>query len=94
MRAQLVGPAPDAVEEKVASSSSVQNEESEALSPEQSSCLREFDLTAAFGPCVGISREDRWLRAKRLGRDPPTPVWKILQSIGGEHNASVLSAYL
>ena len=29
-------------------------------------------------PCVGISRADRWLRADRLGLDPPTEVLAVL----------------
>lgn len=33
--------------------------------------LRQFDLTSKFGPCVGISRLERWERAAKLGLDPP-----------------------
>ncbi|KAF7294372.1 hypothetical protein HMN09_01166500 [Mycena chlorophos] len=33
--------------------------------------LRVFDLSCEFGPCVGISRLDRWERAKTLGLSPP-----------------------
>jgi len=49
--------------------------------------LRKFDMDPKFGPCVGLSRMDRWNRASRLGLDPPayllelmdgreTPLWK------------------
>lgn len=36
--------------------------------------LRVFDMTAKYGPCVGISRLDRWKRAQKLGLEPPEEV--------------------
>ena len=33
--------------------------------------LREFDLDVRYGPCIGISRLERWIRANELGLDPP-----------------------
>lgn len=36
--------------------------------------LRVFDMTAKYGPCVGISRLDRWKRAQKLGLEPPDEV--------------------
>ncbi|RUP47193.1 DNA polymerase delta, subunit 4-domain-containing protein [Jimgerdemannia flammicorona] len=42
--------------------------------------LRAFDLNYAYGPCVGLSRLERWERAKTLGLDPPGDVWIMLTS--------------
>src|SRR5260370_401347 len=36
--------------------------------------LRTFDLTSEYGPCVGVSRLERWERAKDMGLDPPQEV--------------------
>ncbi|CDO69701.1 hypothetical protein BN946_scf184851.g89 [Trametes cinnabarina] len=40
--------------------------------------LRAFDLSYEYGPCVGMSRIDRWERAQALGLDPPPEVKEIL----------------
>lgn len=40
--------------------------------------LRDFDLTGKYGPCVGISRLDRFNRAVRMNKNPPPEVGKIL----------------
>lgn len=36
--------------------------------------LKQFDLTWEYGPCIGITRLQRWERAKLLGLDPPIKV--------------------
>jgi len=38
---------------------------------EEEILLRRFDMTNKYGPCSGLTRRDRWLRAKKLGLDPP-----------------------
>ncbi|WZN58485.1 subunit 4 of DNA polymerase delta [Chloropicon roscoffensis] len=40
--------------------------------------LRRFDLASKYGPCVGITRMERWIRARDLGLDPPASVCDIL----------------
>eukprot|EP00210_Caulerpa_lentillifera_P001719 g1652.t1 len=40
--------------------------------------LKTFDLDMKFGACIGISRLERWERAKKFGLDPPTEIKKIL----------------
>jgi len=40
--------------------------------------LREFDLNWEYGPCVGITRLERWERAQKLGKNPPTQVKSLL----------------
>ncbi|TBU56796.1 DNA polymerase delta, subunit 4-domain-containing protein [Dichomitus squalens] len=40
--------------------------------------LRVFDLSYEYGPCVGVSRLDRWERAHALGLNPPPEVKEIL----------------
>ncbi|KAJ8473159.1 hypothetical protein ONZ45_g16402 [Pleurotus djamor] len=43
-----------------------------------SQILRVFDLTYTYGPCAGVSRIDRWKRAKAMGLNPPKEVYEIL----------------
>lgn len=45
--------------------------------------LRVFDLDPAFGPCMGLTRLERWERAKDIGNDPPNEVREILLSREG-----------
>ncbi|CAO2654852.1 Nn.00g115850.m01.CDS01 [Neocucurbitaria sp. VM-36] len=40
--------------------------------------LREFDMSAHYGPCTGIARLKRWKRAHRLDLDPPIEVLAVL----------------
>ncbi|KAI8376682.1 DNA polymerase delta subunit 4-like protein [Choanephora cucurbitarum] len=41
--------------------------------------LRAFDLNLAYGPCIGITRLQRWERAYALGQNPPRIVKEILK---------------
>ena len=45
--------------------------------------LRVFDLSYEFGPCVGVTRLERWERAKALGLNPPDEVREILMTKQG-----------
>ncbi|KAI9300505.1 DNA polymerase delta, subunit 4-domain-containing protein [Cunninghamella echinulata] len=40
--------------------------------------LRNFDLDYKYGPCIGMSRLDRWERALYLGLNPPKRIKNIL----------------
>ncbi|BFZ58944.1 hypothetical protein PYCC9005_006012 [Savitreella phatthalungensis] len=40
--------------------------------------LRDFDLSGKYGPCVGITRQQRYDRALKLGMNPPPEVGQIL----------------
>ncbi|KAG1812882.1 DNA polymerase delta, subunit 4-domain-containing protein [Suillus subaureus] len=40
--------------------------------------LRLFDMSYEYGPCVGMSRLERWERAASLGLNPPDEVQHIL----------------
>lgn len=40
--------------------------------------LRHFDLSSQYGPCIGIARLNRWLRASRLDLNPPIEVLAVL----------------
>lgn len=42
--------------------------------------LRDFDLTGRYGPCVGITRLERFERAQRMKMDPPAVIGKILRT--------------
>ena len=40
--------------------------------------LRVFDNTYEYGPCVGMTRMERWERAAAMGLNPPVEVCKCL----------------
>ncbi|KAL3338018.1 hypothetical protein AABB24_030273 [Solanum stoloniferum] len=48
---------------------------------ENEELLRQFDTNMTYGPCLGLSRLDRWERAKSFGLNPPRDVEPILRSI-------------
>lgn len=39
--------------------------------------LRHFDLSSQYGPCIGITRLNRWKRADKLGLKPPVEVLAV-----------------
>lgn len=41
--------------------------------------LRQFDMDMRFGPCLGITRLERWERAVRLGLNPPVELASLLR---------------
>ncbi|KAL7991925.1 hypothetical protein Chor_016181 [Crotalus horridus] len=45
---------------------------------DQLEILKQFDLSWQYGPCTGITRMQRWERAKFLGLNPPITVWDLL----------------
>ncbi|KAI8384674.1 DNA polymerase delta, subunit 4-domain-containing protein [Radiomyces spectabilis] len=51
--------------------------------------LRQFDLNYTYGPCVGLTRLERWERAQALGLNPPQSVKDILLKDGGENQESL-----
>ncbi len=42
--------------------------------------LKQFDLNMKYGPCVGLSRLERWKRAQKFNKNPPQDVLSILES--------------
>ncbi|KOS15600.1 dna polymerase delta subunit 4 [Malassezia pachydermatis] len=40
--------------------------------------LRVFDMDPTYGPCMGMTRLERWQRAKDIGEDPPDELREIL----------------
>lgn len=42
--------------------------------------LRQFDMNMAYGPCIGMSRLERWNRAYTLGLNPPKEVEDLLKA--------------
>ncbi|SNX81860.1 related to DNA polymerase delta subunit 4 [Melanopsichium pennsylvanicum] len=57
--------------------------------------LRVFDLDPNYGPCMGMSRLERWQRAKDLDLDPPQEIHDILTTKQGvsEHKENVFAAH-
>ncbi|RSH84606.1 uncharacterized protein EHS24_006130 [Apiotrichum porosum] len=56
--------------------------------------LRVFDMTSKYGPCAGITRLDRWDRAKKLGLNPPEEIRKILVTQQGEDSVDLRESVL
>ena len=52
--------------------------------------LHRFDLNPSLGPCMSISRSQRWLRAHRLGKQPPREVMDVIERVGAEADVSIL----
>lgn len=50
----------------------------DVIQPDQLETLKQFDLTWEYGPCTGITRLQRWERAKSLGLSPPAMVQELL----------------
>ncbi|KAJ8312494.1 hypothetical protein KUTeg_009867 [Tegillarca granosa] len=46
--------------------------------------LKQFDLALEYGPCIGITRLERWERAKQHGMNPPPEVKDILTQYSGD----------
>ncbi|KAG6382389.1 hypothetical protein SASPL_157944 [Salvia splendens] len=46
---------------------------------EKEEVLRQFDMNMAYGPCIGISRPERWERANNFGLNPPAQVENLLR---------------
>ena len=61
-----------------------QEEEAEAA-------LRQFDLCSKYGPCMGITRMERFDRAVKLGLNPPPEVRELVLRYGldSRHNVNV-----
>ncbi|MCO5556360.1 hypothetical protein L7F22_009908 [Adiantum nelumboides] len=45
--------------------------------------LRQFDMNMHYGPCLGMTRIERWERANKLGMNPPIEVKEILERVNG-----------
>jgi len=45
--------------------------------------LRTFDLSYQYGPCIGMTRLERWTRAKEMGLEPPMEIKEILETKQG-----------
>uniref|UniRef100_A0AAX7VJI3 Uncharacterized protein n=1 Tax=Astatotilapia calliptera TaxID=8154 RepID=A0AAX7VJI3_ASTCA len=52
--------------------------EADRVREEELEKLRQFDLDWSFGPCTGISRLQRWERAKLHGLNPPEEIRDLL----------------
>jgi len=42
--------------------------------------LRDWDLNSRFGPCMSLTRPERWQRAAKLDLDPPVRVYNIMET--------------
>ncbi|KAK0239279.1 DNA polymerase delta, subunit 4-domain-containing protein [Armillaria nabsnona] len=49
--------------------------------------LRVFDLSYEYGPCIGVTRLERWERAAKMGLNPPPEIHDILTTQQGRDNS-------
>ncbi|KAN0109117.1 DNA polymerase delta, subunit 4 domain containing protein [Russula decolorans] len=56
--------------------------------------LRIFDLTYEYGPCVGVTRLERWERAAALGLNPPLEVREIMMTKEGSEDPRLIQNVL
>lgn len=47
---------------------------------EEEKMVRAFDMNMRYGPCIGITRLQRWERAEKLGLNPPMEIKSLLES--------------
>ncbi|CEL96487.1 unnamed protein product [Vitrella brassicaformis CCMP3155] len=40
--------------------------------------LRQFDMDSKYGPCMGLTREERWKRAETFGKNPPPEILTLI----------------
>jgi len=45
--------------------------------------LRVFDMSYEYGPCAGVTRLERWQRARAMGLNPPDEIRMILETKQG-----------
>ena len=72
-------PIVESLPSKVVSTSVATSASKEAKEDADIARLREFDLDTKFGPCIGISRMQRWERAERNGLEPPADVKDLIE---------------
>ncbi|XP_054635347.1 DNA polymerase delta subunit 4 [Dunckerocampus dactyliophorus] len=74
---------------------SAQDTETATCRNEEEDKLRQFDLDWRLGPCTGISRLQRWERAKLHGLNPPEEIRDLLlrKQTDQEYNLSLWSEY-
>lgn len=65
----------------------------EGLSTEEK-ILRYFDVSSQYGPCIGIARMKRWMRANKLGLNPPIEVLAVLLKEEAKGNDKIERAYI
>ncbi|XP_061844373.1 DNA polymerase delta subunit 4 isoform X3 [Nerophis lumbriciformis] len=67
----------------------------ETCQHEEQQKLQQFDLDWRFGPSTGISRLQRWERAKLHGLDPPEEIRDLLlqNQTDPEYNLSLWREY-
>jgi len=56
--------------------------------------LRLFDMSSQFGPAIGIARMKRWVRANKLGLNPPIEVLAVLLKEEKKGNTRIERAYV
>ncbi|KAI1214457.1 DNA polymerase delta, subunit 4-domain-containing protein [Annulohypoxylon truncatum] len=56
--------------------------------------LRYWDVSSQYGPCVGMDRTKRWMRAEKLGLNPPLEVLAVLQKEEAKNTKGIEKAHM
>lgn len=59
------------------------------VTDEEEAALRGFDLAQKFGPCIGLTRLQRWRRADRFGLKPPQEALSVLMRLADDDPATM-----
>ncbi|KAK1286437.1 hypothetical protein QJS10_CPB20g01078 [Acorus calamus] len=51
--------------------------------------MRKFDMDMTYGPCLGMTRLQRWERAHNLGLNPPRDIEHLLRGDSGGGNVGL-----
>ncbi|GAU24180.1 hypothetical protein TSUD_84150 [Trifolium subterraneum] len=46
---------------------------------ENEKMLQQFDMDMKYGPCIGMTRMERWERAVKFGMNPPEEIGNLLK---------------
>ncbi|KEH31314.1 putative DNA polymerase delta, subunit 4 [Medicago truncatula] len=71
----------------MSSSSSVTGNVNGGVTDEQNnseSVLRQFDLNMDYGPSIGLTRLERWERAKKWDMNPPQEIKELILKSGND----------
>ncbi|XP_071946570.1 DNA polymerase delta subunit 4-like [Antedon mediterranea] len=71
------------------------NKHAEKLHQKQLNVLRTFDMKWEYGPCVGVSRLERWQHADQHNLNPPLAIKKLIEdhSTDEEYTQCVWNSY-
>eukprot|EP00656_Telonema_subtile_P054818 TRINITY_DN8276_c0_g1_i1.p1 TRINITY_DN8276_c0_g1~~TRINITY_DN8276_c0_g1_i1.p1 ORF type:complete len:135 (+),score=28.68 TRINITY_DN8276_c0_g1_i1:185-589(+) len=59
----------------------------DTITAEEQEVLHQFDLDITYGPCLGLTRSERYARAIKFGKSPPSRVKELLNEVARRTSA-------